>query len=82
MNTSMLRQLVRAGAVSQVVLRATFGGYILCARVGMEEDILEIQRGGARIFKSLDAAARFTHRLGLAAFEVDLSKFSSARQRV
>lgn len=82
MNTLLLRQLIAAGAVSRVAFRATSGGYILCARVGLGEDILEAQRGGARLFKTLDAAARFIHRLGLALFEVDLSKFSQAQALV
>ena len=79
MNTPVLRQLIAAGAVTRVAFRATSGGYILCARVGLGEEVLEAQRGGARLFRTLDAAASFSYDLGLGLFEVDLAKFSNAR---
>lgn len=82
MITPVLRQLIAAGAVSRVTFRATSGGFILCVGVGLGEQILEAQRGGARLFKTLDAAARFIHGLGLGSFETDLSKFSQARALV
>jgi hypothetical protein len=82
MITTVLRQLIAAGAVSRVTFRATSGGYILCVRIGLDEQILEAQRGGARIFRTLDAGARFIHGLGLGLFETDLAKFSQARALV
>ena len=79
MNTPLLRQLIAAGAISRVTFKATPGGFVLCARVGLGEEVLEAQRGGARLFRTLDTAARFIYELGLGLFEVDLTKFSSER---
>jgi len=79
MNTPLLRRLVAAGAISHVTLKATPGGFVLCARVGLVEEVLETQRGGARLFRTLDTGARFIYELGLGLFNVDLTKFSNGR---
>jgi len=79
MNTPLLRHMIAAGAITDVCVRATSGGYILTVQIGPNDVVLEAQRGGARIFRSLDAAARFVHGVGAGKFDVDLSKFSASR---
>lgn len=38
-----------------------------------ETDIIELQRGGWRIFKTIDAAVNTAHEIGFRRIEVDLS---------
>lgn len=79
MQTSLLRQLVLAGAVSQVAAKAIPGGFVLSVAVGIDSHLLEAQRGGARRFRTLDAAARYLHQVGLVRFVVELDNYVPGR---
>lgn len=43
----------------------------------MDERILRTQRGGVRIFKSLDSLIAYVRTLGLSRFEVDIEHWST-----
>ncbi|WP_049780743.1 hypothetical protein [Nitrosococcus halophilus] len=72
-DASSLRVLAEAGAVEQIRIAGVPGGFAMVVRYGMSEKILRAQRGHARVFKSLDAAARFARKLGFSQCVLDLS---------
>ncbi|GJA08685.1 hypothetical protein KAM333_41130 [Aeromonas caviae] len=43
------------------------------AKVGEDVNVLERQRGGWRVFKSIDAAANTANGIGFRRIEIDLS---------
>lgn len=45
---------------------------MLWAKVGLEERPLKAYRGQARVFKRLDAVAKYVKELGIDRFEVEL----------
>lgn len=67
------RALVAAGAVRAASLIGQPGGWAIVLRVGVTEQVIEAKRGGVRLLRSLDAAARVLDELGLRRFEVDAS---------
>lgn len=67
------RALVAAGAVRAASLIGQPGGWAIVLRVGVSEQVIESKRGGVRLLRSLDAAARVLDELGLRRFEVDAS---------
>ena len=77
MQIPKLRVLVEAGAVGEV--EASYAtdaeGWTVAityaSRRGEQREILERQRGGVRVFATLDAAARGLAGLGLLAYRVD-----------
>ena len=77
MQVPKLRVLIEAGAVRAVeVSYATdAGGWTVqvtyASRHGERREILDRQRGGVRVFATLDAVARALAGLGLPAFRVD-----------
>ena len=77
MQIPKLTVLVEAGAVREVVVSraADASGWTVqvtyASRSGERRAVLERQRGGARAFATLDAAARCLAGLGLPAFRVD-----------
>ena len=77
MQIPKLKVLIEAGAVRAVETRyqADPAGWTLqvtyTSRRGERREILERQRGGARVFATLDAVARCLAGLGLTAFRVD-----------
>jgi hypothetical protein len=79
MQIPKLKVLVEAGAVRAVAVRyaADAGGWTVqvtyASRRGARCEVLERQRGGARVFATLDAVARCLAGAGLAAFRVDAS---------
>lgn len=75
LETKLLRQLVLAGAVTQAAVKAVPGGFVLAVTVGMDNRLLEAQRGGARRFRTLDTAARYLHEVGLVRFVVELDGY-------
>ena len=84
MQVPKLRVLVEAGAVRQVeVSYATDAeGWTVAityaSRRGEQREVLERQRGGVRVFATLDAAARALAGLGLPAFRVDAAGLTGA----
>jgi hypothetical protein len=77
-----LRVLVEVGAVREVEVIHEAAGWvvwIVCAcRAGERREMLERQRGGARGFATLAAAARCLAGLGLPAFRVDAAGLTGA----
>jgi hypothetical protein len=77
MQIPKLKVLIEAGAVRAVdVSYATeAGGWVVAityaSRRGARCEVLERQRGGARVFATLDAVARGLAGLGLPTFRVD-----------
>ena len=77
MQIPKLKVLIEAGAVQDIEVshEATTDGWIvtLChtTRRGEQREVLERQRGGARVFTTLDAVARALAGLGLAEFRVN-----------
>ena len=77
MQVPKLKVLVEAGAVREVevVHDKAAGGWTVwiayARRQGERRAVLERQRGGVRVFTTLDAAARALAGLGLTAFRVN-----------
>ena len=77
MHMTKLQVLAEAGVVRAVgVSRAVdASGWTVqvtyASRAGERRDVLERQRGGVRVFATLDAVARNLAGLGLPAFQVD-----------
>lgn len=79
MQTPKLKVLIEAGAVCEVTVSydADADGWTVqvryATRTGQRSEPLERQRGGARVFATLDAVARALAGLGLPAFQVNAS---------
>jgi len=84
MQIPKLKVLVEAGAVRAVAVSyaADAGGWTVqvtyASRRGEQREVLERQRGGARVFATLDAVARALAGLGLPAFRVDAAGLAGA----
>ena len=76
-DTPLLRQLVRAGKAGELVAKGVPGGFVLAMRDGLDEQLLEAQRGGPRHFKRLDTVATFLKSLGAEEFSVEVSQWSA-----
>ena len=79
MQIAKLSVLVEAGAVREVAVSyaADTGGWVAhityATRNGARTEVLERQRGGWRVFKTIDAAANTANNIGFRRIEVDLS---------
>jgi hypothetical protein len=79
-----LKVLVEAGVVRAVAVSyaADAGGWTVqvtyATRAGERREALERQRGGVRVFATLDAVARGLAGLGLPAFRVDATGLAGA----
>ena len=77
MQIPKLKVLVEAGAVRDVAVSyaADASGWTVhvtyATRAGERREVLDRQRGGTRVFATLDAVARCLAGLGLPAFQVD-----------
>jgi len=76
MQVPKLKVLVEAGVVREIeVLHEAADGWVVwithATRSGERREALERQRGGARVFATLDAVARRLAGLGLPAFRVN-----------
>ena len=84
MQIPKLKVLVEAGAVRAVAVSyaADAGGWTVqvtyASRHGERREILDRQRGGVRVFATLDAVARGLAGLGLPAFRVDATGLPGA----
>ena len=67
-----LRRYASAGIVRSVVTRKSPGGWILEVQLDNELLILQRQRGGERVFKSIDTLCVLIESLGVISFEVML----------
>jgi len=84
MQIPKLQVLAEAGVVRDVVARhqSEPGGWTVhvayASRTGERCEVLERQRGGTRVFATLDAVARTLAGLGLPAFQVDATGLTEA----
>jgi hypothetical protein len=84
MRIPKLQVLAEAGVVRDVVARyqSEPGGWTVrvtyASRTGERLAVLERQRGGTRVFATLDAVARGLAGLGLPAFQVDATGLTGA----
>jgi hypothetical protein len=84
MQVPKLKVLVEAGAVREVAVSyaADAGGWAAhvtyATRRGERREVLERQRGGARLFATLDAVARAVAGAGLSAFQVHVAGLAGA----
>lgn len=65
-----LRNLVRLGGVNSLSACPLFGGYVLRVETPKGEETLTLQRGGDRVFKTLDAVASVVASVGIERFNV------------
>ncbi len=75
-DTPLLRQLVRVGKAGNLVAKGVPGGFVLAMREGLDEQLLEAQRGHARKFKRLEAVASYLKDLGAKEFSVELEQWT------
>jgi hypothetical protein len=84
MRIPKLQVLAEAGVVRDVVARhqSEPAGWTVqvtyASRTGERRAVLERQRGGVRVFATLDAVARNLAGLGLPAFQVDATGLTGA----
>ena len=75
MQVPKLKVLTEAGAVREVEAMPEQDGWVVwivyVSHGGERREALERQRGGVRVFVTLDAVARFLAGLGLPAFRVN-----------
>ena len=78
METKKLMVLVEAGAVREAEALPDGDGWAVwvtyASRRGERHEVLERQRGGARVFVTLDAVARCLAAVGLSGFAVNLGQ--------
>lgn len=68
-----LKRYVAAGIVLGAIARRTEAGWELIIQLRNEDVPLNLQRGGTRQFKTLDAVYRLTEDIGLLGFSVAFS---------
>jgi hypothetical protein len=82
---SALKELVAAQALQAAMVIGDAGGYHLLVRYGRTERVVAARtRAGAlkpRLFRSLDAAARFLRGIGIVRYEVDAGNFQEGPAR-
>ena len=84
MQIPKLKVLVEAGAVRQVAVSyaADASGWTVqvtyATRAGERHEVLDRQRGGTRVFATLDAVARAVAGAGLSAFQVHVAGLAGA----
>lgn len=76
-DTPALRELASAGAIDRLTARGVHGGFQLIAQIGLQERVLRTQRGGPRLFRSLDAIVPYMKSLGMARFDVSIEHLST-----
>lgn len=75
MNEKTLRALVNAGAVRRVRIIADGARFHVEADTATGTLIAATGKGAPRTFGSLDATARWMHRLGLGIAQLDVSRW-------
>ena len=77
MNQLKLFTLAEIGAIERVVAKPDSGGWVVIVSyktiAGIHIEPLERQRGGSRVFATLDAVARCLSGAGLSTFAVNLT---------
>lgn len=75
-DTPLLRQLAATGKTGELIGRGVAGGFILVMRDGELEQTLAAQRGDERLFKRLDALAKYLAQLGIYRVSLELDQWS------
>lgn len=76
-DTPLLRQLLRVGKAGTLVAKGVPGGFLLAVCDGLDEQLLEAQRGHARKFKRLEAVAAYLKELGGNEFVVQMEHWTA-----
>lgn len=77
LDTSRLKTLVDAGAISHASARGVPGGYVLAVRVGMVEKAIRAhKKTNARIFSTLEGLSNYCLAAGIRRIDVDLAGYS------
>ena len=76
-----LRDFVAAGSITKVQAVGRKGGFELQVHVGDAAATLGNTRGATRLFGSIDSITTLLQRLGVTAFEVDITDFAPAPLR-
>lgn len=71
-NSKQLTALANANAIKAIEVRGTAGGFIIT----VDGNLIELQRGNARVFRKLQSAATYLKSKGIGTFTVDLSRWS------
>ena len=78
MDQPKLCTLVEAGTIERIIAKPDSGGWVVLIQhktlAGLHIEPLERQRGGARVFATLDAVARCLAAAGVARFQVNTAK--------
>ena len=82
LDTPLLRQLVRTGKAGELVARGVPGGFLLAMREGLDEQLLEAQRGHPRKFRRLETVASYLQSLGATQFAVELAQWDQSALEV
>ena len=69
----LLKELVAAGSVANVVVKSYPNGWLITLRVGMQERVVGAARGGPRNFKSMDAVTTAIYDAGISDYSVSLA---------
>ena len=78
----VVRELIQASSLLKARVIGQARGFAVVFKIGTgTEKILARQRGGARMFASLDTAGAFIRDLGLPGFEVDMTGHEPGRLR-
>ena len=77
----VLRELVVASLVTKATITGQEKGFSVIVRLGDAEKPLATSRGTIRLFASLDTAAAFLRDVGIARFEVDMTRHQPGRLR-
>ena len=81
MKEATLRELLGAGAVSDVIVKAEGRGLCVVVRCGTAERTLANKKGDTRLFASLDTLVFYLSKFGRTTFQVDARGYEPGRLR-
>lgn len=61
----VLKEMAEAGAIRSAVVFGVLGGFHISVHYGMTDRTVAAHRGGARLFRSADAALSMLKKLGI-----------------
>ncbi|MFP3709736.1 hypothetical protein SB783_37615 [Paraburkholderia sp. SIMBA_009] len=74
--SATLKELVDAGSIRHAVIVGEPQGFAIMVKYGLIERVVQARRGHVRRFKTIDAAAKTLHALGIVHAELDLSNLA------
>jgi hypothetical protein len=77
-NTKQLTALINANAIKSVSVKGIDGGFLIT----VDNKLIEKQRGNARVFRKLQAAATYLKHNGIGTFTVDVSSWCPQQDAV